>query len=95
MTEDEKKVERDKVLREVVREWNTLIKGLVMVKKSWDNYSMLRLDNNVKIEEFPVECQKALMKANPKGQLDFILEDMITQGKAYEDYLKTQYIRIK
>lgn len=89
---EDPQVARDKVLRAVVKEWNTLIKSLLNAKVAWDNYCELRLNEDVSIEEFPVECQKVLMLANPKGDLDFILEDMITRGTHWQEFLKTQMI---
>lgn len=88
-------VERDRVLRSVVKEWNTVVNSLIKASESWDSYCRLRLDNAINIEEFPVECQRALVLANPRGELDFIIEDMITRGSNWKNYLKEQLIKIK
>lgn len=89
---EDPQIARDRVLRVVVKEWNTLIKSLLNAKVAWDKYCEVRLSENVSIEEFPAECQKVLMLANPKGDLDFILEDMITRGTHWQEFLKTQMI---
>lgn len=87
--------ERDRVLRNVVKEWNTVVTSLLRAAAAWDAYCQLRKENRVNLEEFPLECQRALMLANPNGELDFIVEDMITRGNNWQNYLKDQIIKIK
>ena len=89
-----KEEERKEILRSVVKEWNSLVISLLKVKSSWDRYSKICIENQVSIEEFPLESQKTLMKANPKGDFDLIIEDMVTQGKQVELFLKTQFIKL-
>jgi len=95
MEKEEGRKERDKILREIVKQWNTVVLSILKAAKAWKVYCKIRLENNVNLEEFPEECQKTLMLANPKGDLDFILEDMIIRGRHFEEYLKTQIINIK
>jgi len=92
---EDPQAERDRILRGVVKEWNTVVNSLIKASDAWDAYCQLRKDNNVSIEEFPIECQRALVLANPSGELDFIIEDMITRGNNWKGYLRTQLIRIK
>lgn len=89
------KVERDKVLKEVAKQWNTIIISLMKATKAWDAYIKARLDADVRIEEFPLEYQKILLLANPRGEFDVILEDMILHGRNLVENLKTQLIKIK
>lgn len=93
--EGKEEVERVKVLGEVVKSWNSLILSLLKVKSFWDRYKDLIIENQVGLEEFSVESQRILMKANPKGDFDFIIEDLLNQGKYLEDFLKTQFIKLK
>lgn len=93
--EEDPQVARDRILRDVVREWNTVVNSILRASAAWDAYCQLRLEHNVAIEEFPLECQRALILANPRGDLDFIIEDMITRGSSWKNYLKSQLIRIK
>jgi len=86
---------RREILTVVVKEWNGLVKNLIALNRHWNNYSKVCIDHRVNIEEFPEDCQKALAKANPKGDFDIILDDIINHGKFLEDFLKTQFIRLK
>lgn len=92
---EDPQAERDRILRGVVKEWNTVVNSLVKAADAWDNYCRLRQEFDVSIEEFPLECQRALVLANPRGELDFIIEDMITRGSGWKSYLQSQLIRIK
>lgn len=92
--EEDPQVVRDRIMRAVVKEWNTLVNSLSKASDAWDRYCQLRQEHDVNIEEFPPECQRVLVLANPRGDLDFIIEDMITRGNDWKTYLKTQLIKV-
>lgn len=94
--EDKEKVEltRAAILSDTVKHWNNFIRGLLSATKAWSRYRETRLDNSIHVEEFPLEVQKHFVKANPHGDLDLIIEDIMTQPRA-EEYLKTLFVEIK
>lgn len=92
--EEEVELTRAAILSDTVKHWNNFIRGLLSATKAWSRYRDIRLDNGVHVEEFPLETQKHFVKANPHGDLDLIIEDIMTQPRA-EEYLKTLFVEIK
>jgi hypothetical protein len=86
------KEERRALLEEVAKAWNGLVKGLIQSQAMWEKYRKLCVENSISIEEFPYESQRILYKANPRGDFDLIVEDIITQPRIGE-FLKTQFIK--
>jgi len=62
--------------------------------KAWERYREVRLDNQIYVEEFPLEVQKHFVKANPHGDIDLIIEDIVTHPRL-GDHLKTLFVPIK
>jgi hypothetical protein len=85
---------RAAILADTVKHWNNFIRGLLSATKAWSRYRETRLDNSVHVEEFPLEIQRHFVKANPHGDLDLIIEDIMTQPRA-EEYLKTLFVSIE
>lgn len=95
--EREEKVDtesRARVLAETVKHWNSFIRGLQAATVAWNKYREVRLTNKVHVEEFPLETQRHFVKANPHGDLDLIIEDIVTRPRL-SDHLKTLFIPIK
>ena len=84
--------ERAIIIADVVKHWNGLIKGLMQTKVCWERYAHTRLENAVRLEEFPLELQKRFMLANPHGDFILIVEDIITHP-ALKEHLKTLLIK--
>lgn len=91
--QEEEKEERKAVLEEVAKTWNGIIKNLTQIQLLWKKYGKLCTENAVSIEEFPIKAQKILYTANPWGDFDLIIEDIITQPRL-EDHLKTLFINL-
>lgn len=83
----EKAEDRSVLLKKVVAAWNGFIKGLIQAENSWEKYVDFCLDNRIGIEEFPLEVQKLLYRANPKGEFSVIIEDFITAPIDFKDCL--------
>jgi len=103
LSADEIKAEADRlkaekqraiILSEVVKSWNTFIRGLILARKGWGDYRAARMDNGVHVEEFPIEIQKMFTLANPKGEFSLLVDDIVIHPKLHE-YLKTLLIPIK
>lgn len=90
---EEEKAKRRIVLEEVVKTWNGIIKNLTQTLVLWERYGKLCTENAISVEEFPIEAQKVLYKANPWGDFDLIIEDIITQPRLAE-HLKTEFISL-
>ena len=94
LKEKEEAIARDKILKEVAKNWNMVIASILKAHLAWEDYRASRLNNLVRIEEFPLEFQKILMLANPHGDFDLLIEDLITRGKHIQLYLKEQFIKL-
>jgi len=87
---------RAAILADTVKHWNNFIRGLLSATKAWKRYRDLMLDvshpgGKIHVEEFPLEAQKHFVKANPHGDFDLIVEDIVTQPRT-EEHLKTLFI---
>ena len=94
MIKETEDAQRAAVLADVVKGWNGLVKGLLAATQGWEKYRRARLDNGVSLEEFPLECQKMFMLANPHGDFGLLVEDMMTHPRL-EEHLKTLIVKIK
>ena len=98
--EDKEKALKLKVLEEkkkraitdCCRAWNEMISNILLSKKLWENYQTLRLENNLTVADFDLPAQKILYLANPHGEFDFLIEDLVTH-RDLENYLKTLIIK--
>lgn len=91
--EDKKEIkEGGKKSKECFAAWNSFVEGLIQAEKGWELYCKLRLEAKLVLEDYPLEIQKILYLANPRGQFDLIVEDMITQARV-ELYLPTKLIK--
>lgn len=91
--EEAEEVKREELLKKTAASWNRLVKNLQGVAKNWETYTSLILENGIGIEEFPLEAQKILYLANPRGDFSFILEDIITHPR-FERYLEELFIKL-
>ena len=72
--------------------WNEMIRNILLSKKLWENYKNLRLENNLAVADFDLPAQKILYLANPHGEFDFLIEDLVTH-RDLENYLLTLIIK--
>ena len=93
--EEEQLVEEDRqtVLRESVQAWNECVQGLLRAHQSWEKYCQLRVVENIRLEEYPLEAQKVIFKGHPFGDYSLLVEDMTTQPPVRE-FLKSQLVKI-
>jgi len=81
------------VLKNCAQAWNVFIQGLLKAHHGWENYRKLFLENRISLEEFPLETQKTIYKANPHGDFDLLVEDLLTQPPV-KDFLKSCLIKL-
>ena len=95
MKEEEKLEEegRQTVLKECAQAWNKFIQGLMRARLSWEEYCRLRIEESIKLEEFPLEAQKIIYKGHPFGDYALLVEDMTTQ-RPVSEFLKSQLVKI-
>lgn len=82
------------ILAECIKQWNVFIKGLMSARMGWERYRDVRTDENIQLEEFPLEVQKLFYLANPHGEFDLLVDELLTHPNVKE-HLKTLLILIK
>jgi len=70
---------REVMLKECIQAWNELIQGLLKAHQGWEKYCQLRIEERIRLEEYPLETQKIIYTANPHGEFDLLVEDLVTQ----------------
>ena len=85
-------VKKKKAIADCCRAWNEMIQTVLLSKKLWENYRKLRIENNLSVADFDLPAQKILYLANPQGEFDFLIEDLITH-RDLENYLLTLLIK--
>ena len=83
---------KKKAIADCCKAWNDMIASVLLSKKLWEKYQRLRLENSLAVADFDLAAQKILYLANPHGEFDFLIEDLVTH-RDLENYLKTLIIK--
>lgn len=89
---EEDKLGKKEAVAKCVLCWNRMVNGLLGAKKSWDAYKEARLSSGLGLEDFVEKDQKILYLANPHGEFDFLIEDIVTH-RDLESYLQGLVIK--
>lgn len=95
MTEEDKTEEdkaRENEIASCVSQWNKFVLSLIQAKTAWQKYVKTRQEGNIGLEAFALKYQQILYLANPTGEFDFLVEDIITH-RDLDNYLKSLILR--
>lgn len=92
-TVEEEAPTREDLIKDCLKAWNKLVRNLLVAEKCWNDYSGLRLKEDIGLEDFDLEAQQVLYLMNPVGDFGLILEDIATHPNVTH-FLETLIVKV-